>query len=113
MPQWRGTLPYSTVRSTSCVSEHCDKELLPDYWHEFDYVGEASDASFEEFFRHHFDHCFESGKTPRHASGSLGYRHYCETGELSKETRDRVERSRNMAIYREILAGARLGLSAG
>jgi hypothetical protein len=86
------------------VSEHCGKELLPAYWREFDYADEASDANFRTFFGRYFDHEFKPGVTGRHASGSRGYAYYCETGELSQDTQNRIECSRNMEIYREILA---------
>ena len=84
------------------VAEHCQRELLPDFWREFDFVGVSSDAAFAEFFREHFDHAYERSAAPSHASGSRGYAHYCETGEISSETAARIERCRNMEILREI-----------
>ena len=84
------------------VAEHCERELLPDYWRELDFVGVASDEAFSDFFREHFDHVHERGAAPSHASGSRGYVHYCQTGEISSETAARIERSRNMEIFREI-----------
>ena len=91
------------------VSEHCEKELLPDYWREFDYADKASDASFQTFFARYFGHEFKPTVTQSHASGSRGYAYYCQTGELSQATQARIERSRNMEIYREILAARDLG----
>jgi hypothetical protein len=85
------------------VSEHCEKELLPEYWREYDYVGEATDAHFKVFFDRYFNHDFKTGAADSHASGSRGYAYYCGTGELSQSTQTRIERSRNMEIYREIL----------
>lgn len=85
------------------VSEHCEKELLPTYWSEYDYVGEASDASFSEFFATHFGHEYRLGSQGAHASGSKGYAHYCQAGEVSMATQSRIERSSNMKTYRDII----------
>ncbi len=84
------------------VAEHCERELLPDFWRELDFAGVASDEAFTDFFREHFDHAYERRAAPSHASGSHGYSHYCKTGELTPETIARVESSRNMEIFREI-----------
>lgn len=84
------------------VSEHCEKELLPSYWEEYDFVAEASDSKFSLFFERYFDHDFQAGKAPSHASGSLGYAYYCVQGAISKETQIKVERSLNMRIYQAI-----------
>ena len=86
------------------VSEHCEELLLPEYWREYDYANEANDENLCTFFARNFDHEYQPGATDRHASGSRGYAYYCETGEISKETQARIECSRNMEIYREILA---------
>lgn len=86
------------------VSEYCDRDLLPAYWREYDHVDEASDANFRTFFARYFDHEFKPGTTDAHASGSRGYAYYCEQGDVSQATQARIERSRNMRIYREILA---------
>ena len=73
-------------------------------WRELDYAGEASDKNFHSFFARYFGHEFEPRATRLHASGSRGYAYYCRAGEISHATEMRIERSRNMAIYREILA---------
>ena len=86
------------------VSEHCEEELIPDYWREFDYAGEASDKNFQEFFARYFGHEFKP-RARLHASGSRGYAHYCKIGELSHAAQKKIEGSRNMVIYREILGG--------
>ncbi len=91
------------------LSEHCEKELLPDYWREFDHADKASDASFQTFFARYFGHEFKPTVTRSHSSGSRGYAYYCQAGELSRATQARIERSRNMEIYREILAARDLG----
>ena len=91
------------------VSEHCEKVLLPDYWREFDHADEASDENFRIFFARYFAHEFKPGLTQSHASGSRGYSYYCKTGALSQATQARIEGSRNMEIYREILAARALG----
>lgn len=85
------------------VAEHCELELLPEYWREFDFTGVTSDEGFSAFFREHFAHEHVRRAAPSHASGSRGYQHYCETGELSSETIARIEGSRNLEIFREIL----------
>ena len=88
------------------VAEHCERELLPEYWRELDYIGVASDAGFEQFFARYFGHEFAAGRSRSHASGSRGYAHYCASGEISEDTRRRIEASRNMALYREIVGSA-------
>lgn len=101
--------PVLGVTLDEFVAEHCDRELLPDYWREFDFAAEASDATFKEFFRSHFDHEYMPGVAPAHASGSRGYAYYCESGELSAQTQARVRSSRNYAIYLEIVGAERAG----
>ncbi len=86
------------------IAEHCDKELVPAYWRQYDYANQASNANLHAFFARYFDHQFIPGAVDAHASGSRGYAHYCKSGEISASTQDRIEQSRNMAIYREILA---------
>ena len=91
------------------VSQHWKKELLPDYWQEFDHIAVAGDESFRTFFARCFGHQYRPGVADPHASGSLGYAHYCTTGGLSVATQARIEGSRNMEIYREILAASGTG----
>ncbi len=86
------------------VSQHWKKELLLDYWQEFDHIAVAGDESFRTFFARCFGHQCRPGVADPHASGSLCYAHYCTTGGLSVATQARIEGSRNMEIYREILA---------
>jgi hypothetical protein len=88
------------------VAEHCERELLPDYWRELDVVAEASDATFTEFFKTYLDHDFQPGAAPAHASGNPGYAYYCEQGLISAETQRKVIESQNMAIYRAIITQA-------
>ena len=89
------------------VVEHCNRELLPAYWGEFDFVAEASDDSFKLFYWRFFNHDFQPGVAPVHKSGNKGYAHYCGRGLISPETQARVEASRSMAIYRDIIADFR------
>jgi len=81
----------------SFVAEHCEKELLPDYWRV--YANVASDTNLQTFFSTCFDHQYKPETVSRHASGSRGYAHYCATGEILTETQNRIDQSRNMQIY--------------
>lgn len=85
------------------LAAHCHREILPSYWREYDYAAEASDASFRAFYSRYFHHRFVPDSVSRHASGSRGYAHYCATGAISPQTQARIEASRNMEIYREIV----------
>ena len=85
------------------VAEYCEKELIPSYWELFDFIGESSDREFGRFFRQHFGHEFQPGASPSHASGSKGYVHYCETGDISEETQAKVEAAHSTRIYYEIV----------
>lgn len=85
------------------VAEHCTNPLLPTYWAEFDFVAEASDKTFIDFFRRYLNHGFRPGSSPSHASGSLGYHHYCVEGLISADTQHKVENSVNMQIYQQII----------
>jgi hypothetical protein len=87
------------------VAEHCQKELFPDYWTELDFIAEASDATFRDFFKRYLDHDFQPGIAYSHASGSRGYRYYCEQGLISSETQRKLASSVNMQIYQEIIRG--------
>ena len=85
------------------VAEHYEKELIPDYWREYDFANVASDENLRAFFSRHFGHVYEPKSSPRHASGSRGFEHYCKIGEISEVTRTRIENSQNMEIFQEIL----------
>ena len=91
------------------VAEHCEKPLLPSYWHELNFMAEASDQSFTHFFKQHLNHEFQAGHAPSHASGSQGYRHYCAEGVISVKTQRKVGNSTNMRIYQQIIDVARGG----
>ena len=69
----------------------------------FDFIGEASDQTFAEFFNRFFDREYQTSPDHSHASGSKGYAYYCSQGIISKETQAKVEQSYNMRIYREII----------
>ncbi|MEZ4870495.1 MAG: hypothetical protein R3C14_54705 [Caldilineaceae bacterium] len=90
------------------VAEHCEKPLLPSYWHELDVVAEASDKNFTAFFKRYFQHDFQPGTAPSHASGSRGYRYYCAEGVISQATQRKVEQSVNMQIYQQILQSTQM-----
>ncbi len=89
------------------VSEHCERELIPDYWRALDVAGESSEASFIAFFSRFFDHAYRPGLAPTHRSSNPGYAHYCATGGISPETRARIERSANLERYLEIRENGR------
>ncbi len=84
------------------LQAHCDKELLPAYWKEFDFVAEASDANLKHFFGYYLNHDYKVREAHRHASGSEGYTKYCRDGSISKETQLKIEGSANMRIYNGI-----------
>ena len=86
------------------VSRHCDRDLLPAYWRELDFVGVASDESLARFFAQYFEHSFEPNAVDPHASGNPGYAFYCDSGQISAATQARIEASTNMRVYREILS---------
>ena len=85
------------------VSEHAIDVLIPAYWCLFDYIGIANDQNFSHFFKHHFGHTFQPGVAELHKSENLGYEHYCRTGEISVETRLKIEATQNTRIYNDIL----------
>lgn len=89
------------------VSEHANDVLLPAHWRHFDYIGIANDEDFAHFFQTHFDHSFRPDVAESHRSSNPGYAHYCRTGAITATTRQKVEASRNVGIYHEILDSTR------
>ena len=71
---------------------------------DFDFIGESSDRLFTKFFKLHFNHDFQSGKSRSHASSNQGYAEYCSKGIISEETQAKIKNSGNMKIYQEILS---------
>ncbi len=81
---------------------HCDRELLPTYWNELDYVGIAGNDQFKSFFAEYFDHTFIPNDQGKHASSNPGYWHYCKNGDISDVTQARIAESLSMKCYRDI-----------
>lgn len=77
--------------------------LIPDYWREMDYIREFSDTSVRGFLEHYVrSRC---GRLPvMNLSTNRGFDHYCRTGEISMDTRRRVESHEQFRRYREIAA---------
>lgn len=78
------------------------KSFIPKYWGHFDFIAPYSDEIFAIFLKRYMDHDFAGGipgdaknltdrsKKKLLVSGNLGYRYYCETGEISKATQGKI-----------------------
>ena len=100
-------VPAVGVPLDEFIARYCDLPLVPDYWRELDYCAVMSDSTLSDFLRSHFSHQYDANQAWRHASGSRGYEYYCASGQISRDTQDKVDRSTNMAIYRAIEASQR------
>ncbi len=70
-------------------------------WKEIDYINLFSAENFSAFCNDELG-LQAKGLATENKSSNLGYRHYCERGEISPEAQRRIEESNFAAVYREI-----------
>ena len=77
--------------------------ILPDYINDLDYVAEFTDKNFERFLKKYFLHDYVPLEK-MNTSQSKGYKHYCDNGNISKDTQHLIETHPEFLRYKQYLA---------
>jgi len=76
--------------------------ILPDYTNEIEYVAEFNDKNFGNFLSKYFGHNY-TPQEKKNTSPSKGYKHYCEVGEIPKETQQLINSNPEFKAYSKYL----------
>jgi len=94
---------YSTVSTSKEYAQYTklDHFGIPAYWRDLDFIQEFNELNFSNFLRQYFGHSYVPGSALNKGL-NLGYRHYCDSGQISEETQALLEKHEQCEWYFEV-----------